>query len=320
MATYRKRGQKWQARIQRQDGPPQAKTFLTLQDAKLWARKIEREYDLSLNDLPPKLITLKEALLRYLDEVTPLKKRARIETYRIQAWLKTVLSFKLITQIKTQDLALWRDGMIKKGYQPNTIRLHLAVLSHLFTIAKSEWGFEQLRNPVINLSRPRLPASKDIRITDDNIELIIKNTQSPYLPKLIYLALYSAMRRSELIKLRWEHIDWQRNIIHICDTKNGDNRKIPLFDSIKTILQPMIKESGQVFPIQEQAITVAFKRAVGRSRLNDITFHTLRHEAITRLFEQGYTIPKVAVISGHKSWGMLRRYTHIESIFHNQVD
>lgn len=315
MATYRKRGQKWQARIQRQDGPAQAKTFLTLQDAKLWARKIEREYDLSLNDLPPKLITLKEALLKYLNEVTPLKKRAHIETYRIQAWLKTALSYKLISQIKTQDLALWRDGMIKKGYQPNTIRLHLAVLSHLFTIAKSEWGFELLRNPVINLSRPRLPTSKDIRITDADIELLISNTQSPYLPTLILLALHSAMRRSELIKLRWEHIDWHRNIIHICDTKNGDNRKIPLFDSIKTILKPMINHSGPVFPIQEQAITVAFKRAVGRSRLDDITFHTLRHEAITRMFEQGYTIPKVASISGHKSWAMLKRYTHFNTLF-----
>ena len=311
MATFRRRSGNWQVRIQRKDGPTQTRTFTNLSDAKQWARKVEREYDLGVNDLQPRMITLKEALIRYLNEVTPRKKRPEIETYRIKAWLNHELSQKLISQIKTQHLALWRDEKIRLGFQPNTIRIHLAVLSHLYTTAQSEWGYDHLRNPVVNLSRPRLPPARDSRISDKDIELLIQNTKSPYLPTLIRLGLYSAMRRSELIKLQWQDIDWERGVIHLKDTKNGDNRRVPLFDSIKELLQPIAQDEGQVFPMTEHAVSIAFRRAVLRSDLKNISFHTLRHEAITRFFEEGLGIPQVASISGHKSWGMLKRYTHL---------
>ena len=314
MANIRKRNNKWQVRIQRKDGPQQSKTFLTYQDAQLWARKIEREYDLSVNDLPPRVLSLHEALTRYLKEVTPLKKRPHIETYRIKAWLKTSLSQKLITQIKTSDLVIWRNAMIEQNYQPNTIRLHLAVLSHLYSIAQSEWGFEQLKNPVINLHTPKLPPARESRISNEDIALLINNTDSPYLPNLIWLALYSGMRRSEIIKLQWQHIDWHRQTIYLMDTKNGGHRIIPLFDSIKNLLKPFLNSKGRVFPITEHAVTIAFRRAAQRAQLKNISFHTLRHEAISRFFEQGFTIPEVAMISGHKSWSMLRRYTHLQTM------
>ena len=314
MANIRKRNNKWQVRIQRKDGPHQSQTFLTYQDAKLWARKIEREYDLSVNDLPPRVLRLHEALTRYLKEVTPLKKRPHIESYRIKAWLKTSLSQKLITQIKTSDLVIWRNAMIEKNYQPNTIRLHLAVLSHLYSIAQSEWGFEQLKNPVINLHKPKLPPARESRVSNEDIALLINNTDSPYLPNLIWLALYSGMRRSEIIKLQWQHIDWHRKSIYLMDTKNGGHRIIPLFDSIKDLLKPFLDSKGRVFPITEHAVTIAFRRAAQRAQLKNISFHTLRHEAISRFFEQGFTIPEVAMISGHKSWSMLRRYTHLQTM------
>ena len=318
MASFRKRKDKWQARIQKKGYPVACKSFKKLIDAKCWANKVEREYDLDIYDSPKSMITLKDALSKYLKEVTPFKKRPKIESYRIHAWQKTSLSNKFLNQIKTSDLVPWRDHMISSNYQPNTIRLHLAVLSHLYTIAQSEWGFENVQNPVKNLCRPRLISSTTKRITDKDIQLLIKNTYSPDLPLLIQLGLLSGMRRSELIKLHWQDIDWEREIIYLKNTKNGDTRRVPLFKSIKKLLKPRIKHQGKIFSIAEQAVTVAFRRACFRSNLKNISFHSLRHEAITRFFEQGLTIPEVAFISGHKSWSMLRRYTHLDLNLHKK--
>ncbi|MEK9896658.1 MAG: site-specific integrase, partial [Burkholderiaceae bacterium] len=261
----------------------------------------------------PDPITLYEAFQRYLKDINPRKKRPHIERYRIRAWMQHSLNQRKLEYIRTYHLAAWRDDKIKQGFQANTIRLHLAVLSHLYTVAQSEWGYEHLQNPVLHLTRPKLPKVRETRISDDDIDLLIQNTKSSYLPCLIKLALYTGMRRSELIKLKWSEINWDKQWIHLKDTKNGEDRFVPLTNNIKDVLRDINRSDDQLFPISEHAVTVAFRRAIKKSNLNNLSFHTLRHEAITRFFEMGLTIPEVACISGHKSWSRLRRYTHLQS-------
>ena len=313
MANFRKRNNKWQARIQLSSGPTQARTFLRLTDAKGWAQQVETSYQQGLIDTRPDPITLYEAFQRYLKDVNPRKKRPHIERYRIKAWMQHNLSRRVLEHIRTYHLATWRDDKIKQGFQANTIRLHLAVLSHLYTVAQSEWGYENLQNPVLHLTRPKLPKVRETRISDYDIDLLIQNTKSIYLPSLIKLALFTGMRRSELIKLKWSEINWDKQWIHLKDTKNGEGRFVPLTNNIKNVLKDINRTSDQLFSISEHAVTVAFRRAIKKSNLNNLSFHTLRHEAITRFFEMGLTIPEVASISGHKSWSMLRRYTHLQS-------
>lgn len=312
MATFRNRKGKWQARIQGFGGPSQTRTFYKLSDAKYWAQQIEASYQRGEIETTPTPITLTAAFERYLREINSKKKRAAIESYRIQAWIRNSLGQRRLHEIKTQHLASWRDEKIKLGFQPNTIRLHLAVLSHLYTVAQSEWGYEALKNPVLSLSRPKLKPPRESRISDQEVFRLIEHTNSVYLPTLILLALATAMRRSELIKLQWEDIDWQQNLIHVQETKNGENRVIPLTQNLKEILLAIGIGQGRIFPIQENAVTLAFYRSVKRAGIANISFHTLRHEAITRFFEMGLTIPEVASISGHKSWSMLSRYTHMD--------
>lgn len=315
MATFRKRLNKWQARIQRIDGPHLTKSFENIADAKKWARKIEREYDQGHYDSHRSQMLLSDAITKYAVEISPHKKRYQIEIYRLRAWKKQEFSKLPLNKITTQYLALWRNQMIDNGFKANTIRLHLAVLSHLFNIARTEWGFENLKNPVLNLTKPKCIPKRIHRISDKDISLLVTNTESIFLPSLIKFALYTGMRRSEIIKLRWENINWDKNIIEVNDTKNGEDRNIPIFESLRILLQVLCSnKNGQIFPITEHAVSVAFRRAVKRSKLDKISFHTLRHEAISRLFEQGFTIPEVAMISGHKSWAMLKRYTHLKTI------
>ena len=312
MANFRKRSNKWQARVQRKNYPSRTKTFVNLNDAKLWSRKIERSYDLGIlhNETSP--IKLEEAFKRYLNEINPRKKRHDIERYRIQSWLKHPLSQSYLQNISVQDLSGWVEEKIKCGLKANTIRLHLAVLSHLYSIAEKEWGYEILKNPTIHLYRPKISLLKISRVANHEIKLLIKNTQSFYLPYLIKFALETAMRRSEIINLQWHHIDWSRQLISVEASKNGLNRIVPLTNNIKKILHSCPTKHTKIFPITEHAVSVAFRRAVIRSGLTKISFHTLRHEAISRFFEMGLNPMEVATISGHKSMQMLKHYTHIK--------
>ena len=315
MATFRKRLNKWQARVQRVDGPHLTKSFQNIADAKKWARKIEREYDQGHYESHNIKMLLSDAIKKYEIEISPHKKRYQIEIYRLRAWNKQEFSKLPLYKIKTQHLATWRNQMVANGFKANTIRLHLAVLSHLFTIARTEWGFENLKNPVLNLTKPKCIPKRVHRISDKDITLLINNTESSLLPSLIKFALYTGMRRSEIIKLSWSNIQWDKNIIQVNETKNGEDRNIPIFNKLRELLQKLdTNHNDQVFPMTEHAVSVAFRRAVKRSKLDNISFHTLRHEAISRFFEKGFTIPEVAMISGHKSWSMLKRYTHLQTI------
>ena len=97
------------------------------------------------------------------------------------------------------------------------------------------------------------------------------------------------------------------NYIWLPDSKNGNPRKIPLSNKAKAIL----KESTLPFPISANAVRLNWNRMIKRSGIHDLHFHYLRHDAISRFFEIGLSIPEVSLISGHKDVRQLMKYTHL---------
>jgi hypothetical protein len=136
MATFRKRSNAWQARIQRSGYPDISKSFKSHSEALAWARKIESEFDSGImTQQVDYKILLKDLLERYKREITCHKKHPVTEAYRINFWLSHSLASMPISSIKSSDIAKWRQERVKLGRSPNTLRLELAVLSHLFTVA-----------------------------------------------------------------------------------------------------------------------------------------------------------------------------------------
>jgi len=314
MATFRKRSGKWQARVQRQGYPDQCKTFFMRSDAETWARKIEIELDQGiLNSKANPNTLLKELLVRYKCEVTSKKKFASVEEYRVTAWQKHPLANYAISKIKSSDIAQWRDEKIKLNKSPNTIRLDLAVLSHLFTVARNEWGFEGLSNPATHITLPKLTSGRTRRLLNGELDLILQNTDSELLKPIALLAVETGMRRSEIASLEWKHLNLNKKTILIPVTKNGEAREVPLSEIALTQILQMNNAQTRIFNITPHAITIAFGRACKRAGIHGLPFHTLRHEAISRFFERGFSIAEVALISGHKTWSMLRRYTHLKA-------
>lgn len=317
MASIRKRSNAWQVRIQRNGYPDQSKSFKTRAEGLAWARKVESEIDIGINSHQCEVsydIPLRELLNKYKKEVTSRKKHSSVESYRVNAWLRHPLASIPVSSIRSSDIAKWREERIKLGRSANTIRLELSVLSNLFNVAMTEWGYERLNNPTTKVKIPKLPAGRTRRVTQEEFELIIQNSDSSYLEPIVTLALETGMRRGEIVAIEWKNLSASKRTIYIPFTKNDEAREIPLSPKALNLLDSMRDNlDGRIFNITAHAISVAFSRACKRANITNLHFHDLRHEAITRFFEKGLTIAEVATISGHKTWTMLRRYTHLSA-------
>lgn len=325
MASFRKRGpHQWQAQIRKRGYPLQSKTFDTRAAAERWVREIEYEMDqgLFVSRLEAESTTLRELLERYLVEITPLKKGAAPEAIRIRAMLRHPLMCRIVAGVRGVDIARYRDERLK-AVSPSTVKRDLGILSHVFEIARKEWGIHA-HNPVRDIKLPPSSRARDRRLLtsqqddeDEERRLLIacQDARNPFLLPIIRLALETAMRQGELIGLRWENIDLNRRIAHLPDTKNGEARTVPLSTTAIKVLRELPRSIlGRVFPgLTTEAVKRAFMRATCRAGIENLHFHDLRHEATTRLFEKGLNIMEVSSITGHKDLRMLRRYTHLKA-------
>jgi len=205
MASIRKRGDlQWEARIRRRGHPVQCKTFESKTRAEAWARQIETEMDggvfVSRAEAESTLLT--EALDRYILEVVPRHKQIVNETNQIRALQRRPIAHKMLASVRGKDVAAFIREREAEGVGANTIRLDLAVLSHLFNVARSAWGMESLSNPVnlVHTQRPKLPRGRERRLLEGE-EARLLNAACRYggeIGAIIQWALATAMRRSEI--------------------------------------------------------------------------------------------------------------------------
>ena len=337
MATITKRGPyQWQAKIRREGYKQLSKTFDTKNDAETWARHVEGEMDrgIFVSRVEAESTSLAEALDRYSREVTPRKKGAAQEITRIARWKVSPLGPRFLSTIKGKDLAEFRDKRRGDGKAENTIRLDLALISHLFETARKDWGMESLVNPTKNIKLPSGSKQRDrrLRVYEHSFLLdALQNSSQPIARLVVDLAIETGMRQGEILKLSAKDINYKRSTIFLSDTKNGESRTVPLSSKalavLKNIAHPI--DGGRLFSISQDRLIRTIQRAcvVGKTNyekhcletkkipdedfLVNLRFHDLRHEATSRFFELGLDIMEVASISGHKSFSMLKRYTHL---------
>lgn len=317
MAYITKRGPyQWQARIRRNGFPKVSKTFDTKLDAVHWARDIERDMDrgVFVSRAEAESTTLSEALDRYLREITPHKKGAKQETLRINRWKKHPLAERYIASIRGSDIAAYRDERLAERRSPITVNNELIIISHLFNIARKEWGMESLHNPVSNIRKPKLPPGRDRRLETGEEKRLLEHAEHP-MNALIILALETAMRQGELLSLTRKNIDLMRRVALLPDTKNGTERIVPLSSNAVEVIKDMpARVSGRLFPaLSASQASHCFRRLCVDAEIEGLRFHDLRHEATSRLFEKGLNIMEVAAITGHKTLHMLKRYTHLRA-------
>jgi integrase len=319
MATIVKRGSlQWQVKIRRKGYPVSTTTFNTKKEAEQWA--VTTESEMGRGDFQDRReaedTTLHQALERYEKEITPDKKGKEIEEWRIRSWKSDALAKRSLASLRSSDFAKWRDDRLKT-VKPATCRNDLALISHLFTIAVKEWGIA-VQNPIKSIRLPVVNNARERIFDGDEEDRLITALESSgaglrsniWMKPLMLIAIETAMRQSELLKIEWSDVNLDTCVIRLHETKNGTKRDVPLSTRAVRILSELPRgQGGKVFPTTSSAVKQAFSRACARAQIIDFHFHDLRHVATSRLAVK-LQLNELMKVTGHKDTRMLSRYYH----------
>ncbi|MFC1602014.1 integrase [Pseudomonadota bacterium] len=333
MATITKTPSKtWKAIVRKRGWPTTIKTFRTKRDAQDWARRTEDDMvrGAYIDRAPSESTTLKSAMSRYLAEVSPTKSAGtkRRETVRAKPLLEELGDYALVA-ITPDLVGQYRDKQLIAGKSNNTVRLELALLSHMFTVVIQEWRMGLVYNPVAAVRKPAAGAGRNRRLQPDEERALLAacdQASNPMLGWIVRIAIYTGMRAGEIQTLRQDQVDLARRVVRLNKTKNGSARTVPLIQQATEIFghalaHPIRSNTDLIFwgePGRDghrrpYEYSPAWRRALKRAGIVNLRFHDLRHEAVSRLVEAGLGDQEVAAISGHKSMQMLRRYTHLRA-------
>jgi len=316
MATFRFRSSRWQARVRRQGHPDETRSFLTHKEAERWARTVESGIDHGsfISPTQAKKTTLGDLIQRYIAKVLPSMKGATDDTIRLKAICRRPICRNSIAALSPAKIAAYRDLRLKE-VAPGTVVRELAYLSSIINHGRREWGIHA-NNPVALVRKPTQPKGRERVLSLAERERLLVELQptgrrNTWMPSVVILALETAMRRSELLALRWGNINLERRTATLQMTKNGESRIVPLSTTaIQTLTSMPQSVCGAVFPITSCALAANFHNAVERAKLPDLHFHDLRHTAITNMANKLPNLIELAAVSGHKSLKMLQRYYH----------
>lgn len=255
--------------------------------------------------------TFRDALEKYEIEVSRKKRSHTNEAKRLAYFRTSGLADKKIADIKPADIAAWRDERLK-SVKGSTVARDLNTLSHVFTVARREWGWTTT-SPTSDVERPASPPHRDRRISEREIDLIClqlgwdrsKNTTPTTKQHRVALAflfaIETAMRAGEICGLETNDVSGRVARLHM--TKNGQSRDVPLSARALEIWK-MVSEG---FGLNTAILDALFRKAKKNAGIEGLTFHDTRHEAITRL-AQKIDVLDLARMVGHTNVKQLLTY------------
>lgn len=313
MATFRKRNNRWQVQVRSRQHGSISKSFFKKADAQVWAIEQERLMQIGEwhKDHQPN-VSIFDLLTKYQKEVTPTKRAHQREVRRIDRLLSDPIATISLNEFSSADAVTFRDRRLADGVRAT--EYDLVILRHAWNLAVKEWEWKIRTNPFSLIRFPKPSAPRQRRLHDHEYQIIKQEskTRTWYLWPIICLAIETGMRKSELLKLRWEDIYFDTRQLSVSRGKNGQGRVIPLTQLALDLLSEIPKTHGAVFPVSENALRLSWDRLLIAVDIKNLKFHDLRHEALSRLFEKGLNVPEVAMISGHKTVSQLFRYVHVK--------
>lgn len=295
-------------------------------------------------------ITLGDLLTQYKKEITVTKGDVRTESLRIDMLMRLPISklpaSRVDGEVLREQLACMtfrNEG--KKPISDSTKVRYQTLISHVYNVARRKWR-HKLDNPVKDMEKFINDPGRNRRLVEGEFEYLydalLSNASNANVEMrpLFLLALGTGCRESENITHNWKDYDWEHNSFHIDGSraKNGESRSVPIFqqralDCLKALHKAQGKpKHGLIFKTSQSALIQAFTRAVIRARkkyladceareikpsttfLIDLTFHDLRHEAASFLFEStNLRDLEIMQILGHKDLQTTKRYAHLRS-------
>lgn len=340
MATFTKLGSgSWRVQVRRKRQYV-ANTFLRRHDAEEWARDVERSIDRGIPvrrarpHEPPRIFS--DLITLHIDDMTEVGKPIRRSKAAVLEALKVSLGRVKIQDLTRERLIEFGKKRAKQGAGSSTLAIDFSfirtVFSHAAAVHGIEVSAENVRLARIALKHLDLIGNgneRDRRPTQDELNQLTEYTENnprQFIPlgRIVRFAVATAMRQAEICRIEWSDVDMQKRTVKIRGRKDprrkdGNHQTIPLpnatgYDAWQLMLEQRIvtRARGRVFPHHSKSVGTAFRRSCKALNIDDLRFHDLRHEGTSRLFEAGFPIEKVAMVTGHKDWRMLRRYTNLK--------
>lgn len=321
---------KWRAQVRRM-GTYRAATFSSKAQARAWAAEVEKQLEfISASGYapPPKGATLGDLIESYVEQVGSKSGRTKLATLRMLH--RKLGGFKLngLSAIMLRDFV---DQRLGEGAGGVTVAADLSFLS-----AVLKWGKysrrldlperlplearESLKYQGINTrgrERSREPTDEELH----SLYELWRNQprRQIHMEIIVRFALATGMRLGEICRLQIEDVNPLARTVLIRDRKDprnkvGNNQTVPLLPNAWDIVgrQMLGRVSGNLFAVKAPSVSSAFTRGCTSLGIEDLRFHDLRHRATADFFRAGLDIPRVALLTGHKTWAMLKRYTDMK--------
>ena len=310
----------------------EARTFDKLSAAKHWHANRMKEIianGAALLSKKSKGKTLSAAIDIYITE--SVKEIGRTKAQVLRSIREYDIADKFCADIESHDIVQFAKEL-GSTRTPATVMNYMSHLGAIFAVARPAWGIpldQQARKDAFvvcnRLGITGKAKKRDRRPTLDELDALLtmfedkhhRRPNSLPMHRVVGFALFSTRRQEEITRVAWKGLDQTHSRVFIKDMKHpgdkvGNDVWCDLPAPAMNIALAMPRKKPLVFPYHSDTISAAFTRACKVLEIEDLRFHDLRHEGVTRLFEIGETIPQVAAVSGHRSWSSLQRYTHIK--------
>jgi integrase len=324
--------------------PARHECFPTRRMAERWAKTVEAEMieGRAFRSVEARRRTLADAIDRYVDEEAPKKRDASTRVSRL-LWWKDKLGHLKLADITSAVIVEYRGKLkretytrakpgakgstLKAGQEPrqlkrgdSTVNRYLAYLSHVFTIARKEWHW-LTHDPFDGVSKFKEPKGRVRFLTEEErTRLLAETSRDPQLHTLVILALATAARAGELLKLTWQDVELEEGRASLWYTKNDEARSTWLHGEARRLLAEQRQRQGgepdpqrRVFAREDGGpydYRDPFTEACARANVTKFPFHCLRHSAATYLARLGATEQQLKAIGGWKS-NVVSRYVHL---------
>ncbi len=334
MATIEKRNTKdgktrYRALVRKRGFPAQSMTFERKTDAQQWARSVETAIDERRfsHVAEAKKRTVRELIDRYILEVLPNRPRSFPTRKQQLLWWRDQLGTLKLADLSPDLIVDCRNRLTRRKSRAGeaiswaTVNRYLAALSHALNVAVREWRWLN-ESPMRDVSKLKEPSPRVRFLSEAEREKLLdvcRRSSSKFLYPIVVLALSTGMRKSEILSLKWDDIDFKHERIIIQKAKNDERRAVPLVGKAKAVLEEMFKggasESELVFPGNGLTGRLDIKKswytALRQADISNFRFHDLRHCTASYLAMNGASLPEIASVLGHKTYQMVARYAHL---------
>jgi len=316
MAYFYKRNGRWKIEVRKKGFPNVYKSFFDLKDARKFAREIESKMERNVFEdySGASGTTLKEILIKYRDEKTVLKKGAKEETSKINLLIRHKIGLNSLMRLKSHHIyKLMKELSLTR--KPGTVNKYVNIICHAWRVCKREWGINlPPQNPCDMVTLNRVNDARDRVLTKEEYQRLLVACKSSYLSSLhdiVVFAYQVGARQGEILSLKRSHINFEKKLCTFYDTKNNEDRTIPLADETLTMLKKY-RFGKHIFNTTPRRLRKWFLKAKYKAQIHNFRFHDLRACFCTNALLSGMTIAQVSFLSGHKDWSQLKRYTRIK--------